>query len=72
MCDKAFMNIIQNALPKFRVGHGFRDHTSATEDYYDDLVYNDAFTQIVALDRTTYEEYESIEEELKKGCQARS
>ena len=65
MCD--FMKMIQNALPKFRVGHGFRDLTSATEDYYDDPVYNAAFTQIVALDRTTYEEYQNIEEELKKA-----
>ena len=69
MCDKDFMKLIKNALPKFRVGHGFRDLPSTTEDYYDDLEYNAAFTQIAALDRTTYEEYESTEEELKRSVQ---
>ena len=69
MCDKDFMKLIKNALPKFRAGHGFRYLPSTTEDYYDDLEYNAAFTQIAALDRTTYEEYESTEEELKRSVQ---
>ena len=69
MCD--FMKMIQNALPKFRAGHGFRDRcASATEDNYDDLEYNAAFTHIAVEEevrRVSANESETTEEELKRS-----
>ena len=69
MCD--FMKMIQNALPKFRAGHGFRDCcVSATEDNYDDLEYNAAFTHIAVEEevrRVSANESETTEEELKRS-----
>ena len=69
MCD--FMKMIQNALPKFRAGHGFRDCcASATEDNYDDLEYNAAFTHIAVEEevrRVSANESETTEEELKRS-----
>ena len=69
MCD--FMKMIQNALPKFRAGHGFRDCcASATEENYDDLEYNAAFTHIAVEEevrRVSANESETTEEELKRS-----
>ena len=45
MCDRVFLRKIENALPIFRAGSGFRDLPPATLDYYEDAELNAGLRQ---------------------------